>query len=141
MLLLEREILGYLSDNWSVTAPAVTPTLAWTHFNVTTNFSSDREYLIPFLRNLESRILETPASTGAVRRDYAMGLNLLLKENTGTSAVNSYVEVLKSLFSKKDISTASYSYSFSPLEIGNGFGQGPHFEIPVNVDFYVYSSD
>lgn len=141
MLLLEREILGYLSDNWSIAPPAITPTLAWTNFNVSVNFSSDEEYLVPVLRNLYSRILETPATTGAVRRDYAMGLNLLLKENTGTSAVNSYVEVLKNLFSKKDISTANYSYSFSPLEVGIGFGQGPHFEIPITVDFYVYSSD
>lgn len=136
MLLLEREILGHLSDNWTQS-----PVISWANFNVSVNYSSDIEYLVPFLRNLDSQILETPASTGAVRRDYAMGLNLLLKENTGTSAVNSYVEALKNLFSKKDISTANYSYSFSPLEVGPGFGQGPHFEIPISVEFYVYSSD
>ena len=135
MLLMEREILGYLADNW--TQP---PTISWANFNVSINYSADIEYLVPFLRNLDSQILETPASTGAVRRDYAMGLNLLLKENTGTSAVNTYVEVLRNLFSKKDVSTANYSYSFSPLETGPGFGQGPHFEIPVSVEFYVYSS-
>tara|TARA_Y100000361_G_C11135032_1_gene331352 strand:- start:90 stop:500 length:411 start_codon:yes stop_codon:yes gene_type:complete len=136
MLLLEREILGHLNDNWSET-----PIISWANFNVSVNYSADTEYLVPFLRNLDSEILETPATTGAVRRDYAMGLNLLLKENTGTSAVNSYVEVLKNLFSKKDVSTTNYLYSFSPLEVGVGFGQGPHFEIPVSVDFYVYSSD
>jgi hypothetical protein len=80
MILLEREILGHLSDNWTQS-----PVISWANFNVSVNYSSDIEYLVPFLRNLDSQILETPASTGAVRRDYAMGLNLLLKENTGTS--------------------------------------------------------
>ena len=135
MLQLEREILQHFSTNWTQT-----PTISWQYFNVVTKYSSDTEYIIPLLRNLDSVILETPAESGAVRRDYAMGLNLLLKENTGTSAVNTYVEVLTSLFSKKDISTANYSYSFSPLEVGIGVGSGPHFEIPVSVDFYVYSS-
>jgi hypothetical protein len=140
MLLLEREILGYLSDNWSVAAPATTPTLAWTNFNVSVNFQSDQDYLVPILRNLDSRILEIPAKCGAVRRDYAMGLNLLLRENTGTSAANAYVDVLKNLFDKKEVSTSGFDYSFSPLEIGPGFGQGPHFELPVSVEFFVYSS-
>ena len=135
MLQLEREILQHFSTNWTET-----PTISWQYFNVVTKYSSDTEYIVPLLRNLDSVILETPAESGAVRRDYAMGLNLLLKENTGTSAVNTYVEVLRNLFSKKDISTANYSYSFSPLEVGVGVGSGPHFEIPVSVDFYVYSS-
>tara|TARA_A100001035_G_C27611224_1_gene421003 strand:+ start:49 stop:459 length:411 start_codon:yes stop_codon:yes gene_type:complete len=135
MLQLEREILQHFSTNWTET-----PTISWQYFNVVTKYSSDTEYIVPLLRNLDSVILETPAESGAVRRDYAMGLNLLLKENTGTSAVNTYVEVLRNLFSKKDISTANYSYSFSPLEVGIGVGSGPHFEIPVSVDFYVYSS-
>lgn len=141
MLLMEREILGYLSDNWSVPLASSTPLLAWVNFNVSVNFSSDQEYLVPFLRNLDSEILEIPAECGAVRRDYAMGLNLLLRENTGTSAANAYVDVLKGLFDRKEIRTSSYDYSFSPLEIGPGFGQGPHFELPVSVDFFVYSSD
>ena len=135
MLQLEREILQHFSTNWTET-----PTISWQYFNVVTKYSSDTEYIVPLLRNLDSVILETPAESGAVRRDYAMGLNLLLKENTGTSAVNTYVEVLRNLFSKKDISTANYRYSFSPIEVGSGFGQGPHFEIPVSVEFYVYSS-
>ena len=135
MLQLEREILQHFSTNWTET-----PTISWQYFNVVTKYSSDTEYIVPLLRNLDSVILETPAESGAVRRDYAMGLNLLLKENTGTSAVNTYVETLRTLFSKKDISTANYSYSFSPLEVGVGVGSGPHFEIPVSVDFYVYSS-
>tara|TARA_Y100000816_G_C25924553_1_gene482132 strand:- start:180 stop:590 length:411 start_codon:yes stop_codon:yes gene_type:complete len=135
MIQLEREILQHFSTNWTET-----PTISWQYFNVVTKYSSDTEYIVPLLRNLDSVILETPAESGAVRRDYAMGLNLLLKENTGTSAVNTYVEVLRNLFSKKDISTANYSYSFSPLEVGIGVGSGPHFEIPVSVDFYVYSS-
>jgi hypothetical protein len=63
-----------------------------------------------------------------------------LKENTGTSAVNTYVEAIRNLFSKKDISTTNHLYSFSPIEVGSGFGQGPHFEIPVSTEFYVYSS-
>ena len=135
MLLLEREILGYLSDNWSQAA-----VISWTNFNVSVNYDANQEYLVPFLKNLDSEILETPAESAAVRRDYAMGLNLLLKENTGTSAVNTYVEALRNLFSKKDISTTNYLYSFSPIEVGSVFGQGPHFEIPVSTDFYVYSS-
>ena len=135
MLQLEREILQHFSTNWTET-----PTISWQYFNVVTKYSSDTEYIVPLLRNLDSVILETPAESGAVRRDYAMGLNLLLKENTGTSAVNTYVEVLRNLYRKKDISTANYSYSFSPLEVGIGVGSGPHFEIPVSVDFYVYSS-
>jgi len=139
VLLVEREILGYLSDNWSVPSPATTPILAWTNFNVSVNFSSDQDYLVPILRNLDSRILEIPAECGAVRRDYAMGLNLLLRENTGTSAANAYVDVLKNLFDKKEITTSSFDYSFSPLEIGAGFGQGPHFELPVSIEFFVYS--
>tara|TARA_B100000242_G_scaffold294341_1_gene276542 strand:+ start:5964 stop:6374 length:411 start_codon:yes stop_codon:yes gene_type:complete len=135
MLQLEREILQHFSANWTQT-----PTISWQYFNVVVKYSSDTEYIVPLLRALDSVILETPAESGAVRRDYAMGLNLLLKENTGTSAVNTYVETLRTLFSKKDISTANYSYSFSPLEVGVGVGSGPHFEIPVSVDFYVYSS-
>ncbi len=135
MLQLEREILQHFSTNWTQT-----PTISWQYFNVVVKYSSDTEYIVPLLRVLDSVILETPAESGAVRRDYAMGLNLLLKENTGTSAVNTYVEALRTLFSKKDISTANYSYSFSPLEVGVGVGSGPHFEIPVSVDFYVYSS-
>tara|TARA_B100002019_G_C20989883_1_gene460012 strand:+ start:122 stop:529 length:408 start_codon:yes stop_codon:yes gene_type:complete len=135
MLLIEREILGYLNDNWTQS-----PMIAWTNFNVSVNYQSDTEYLVPFIRNLDSVILEIPAECGAVRRDYAMGLNLLLRENTGTSAANIYVAELISLFDKKEISTSTYEYSFSPLEIGPGFGQGPHFELPVSVDFFVYSS-
>jgi hypothetical protein len=135
MLQLEREILQHFSTNWTQT-----PTISWQYFNVVVKYSSDTEYIVPLLKVLDSVILETPAESGAVRRDYAMGLNLLLKENTGTSAVNTYVEALRTLFSKKDISTANYSYSFSPLEVGVGVGSGPHFEIPVSVDFYVYSS-
>lgn len=135
MLLLEREILGYLSDNWSQE-----PSIAWVNFNVSVNFNSNEEYLVPFIRNLDSIILEIPANCGAVRRDYAMGLNLLLRENTGTSAANTYVDVLRGLFDKKEIRTSNYDYSFSPLEIGPGFGQGPHFELPISVDFFVYSS-
>ena len=135
MLQLEREILQHFSANWTQT-----PTISWQYFNVVVKYSSDTEYIVPLLRALDSVILETPAESGAVRRDYAMGLNLLLKENTGTSAVNTYVEALRSLFSKKDISTANHRYSFSPIEVGSGFGQGPHFEIPVSIEFYVYSS-
>lgn len=134
MLLVEREILGHLADNWTES-----PTIAWTGFNVSVNFNSDEEYLVPFLRTLNSQILEIPAECGAVRRDYAMGLNLLLRENTGTSAANTYIDALISLFDKKEISTSSYEYSFSPLEIGPGFGQGPHFELPISVEFFVYS--
>lgn len=135
MLLVEREILGYLNDNWTQS-----PAIAWSNFNVSVNYQSDQEYLVPFIRNLDSVILEIPAECGAVRRDYAMGLNLLLMENTGTSAANSYVDALISLFDKKEIRTTTYDYSFSPLEIGSGFGQGPHFELPISIDFFVYSS-
>ena len=135
MLLVEREILGYLNDNWTQS-----PAIAWSNFNVSVNYHSDQEYLVPFIRNLDSVILEIPAECGAVRRDYAMGLNLLLMENTGTSAANSYVDALISLFDKKEIRTTTYDYSFSPLEIGSGFGQGPHFELPISIDFFVYSS-
>ena len=135
MLLVEREILGYLNDNWTQS-----PTIAWTNFNVSVNYQSDQEYLVPFIRNLDSTILEIPAQCSAVRRDYAMGLNLLLRENTGTSAANGYVDALISLFDKKEIRTTTYDYSFSPLEIGSGFGQGPHFELPILIDFFVYST-
>jgi hypothetical protein len=44
------------------------------------------------------------------------------------------------LFDRKEISTDNYEYSFSPLEVGPGFGQGPHFELPISIDFFVYSS-
>jgi small-conductance mechanosensitive channel len=57
MLLIEREILGYLNDNW--TQP---PTIAWTNFNVSVNYQSDQDYLVPFIRNLDSVILEIPAN-------------------------------------------------------------------------------
>lgn len=135
MLLVEREILGYLNDNWSQP-----PAIAWTNFNVSVNYQSDLDYLVPSIRNLDSVILEIPANCGVVRRDYAMGLNLLLRENTGTSSANTYVTALLNLFDKKEISTATYEYSFSPLEVGSGFGQGPHFELPISIDFFVYSS-
>ena len=67
MLLLEREILGYLSDNWSQAA-----VISWTNFNVSVNYDANQEYLVPFLKNLDSEILETPAESAAVRRDYAV---------------------------------------------------------------------
>ena len=89
MLLIEREILGYLNDNW--TQP---PTIAWTNFNVSVNFQSNQDYLVPSIRNLDSVILEIPANCGAVRRDYAMGLNLLLRENTGTSSANLTLQIM-----------------------------------------------
>lgn len=136
MLPVEREILGYLSDNWDES-----PTISWSNFNVSTNYDSALEYIVPSLRVLKSEILEIPAFCGAIRRDYVMGLNLILLENTGTGAANSYVERLLELFNRKEIRTSSFDYSFSPLEVGSGFGLGPHFELPISVDFFVYSSD
>lgn len=132
---IEKEILGYLSDNWTADA-----TISWANSNVTVNYMVDQDYLVPSLVLIDSQIIEVPANCGAVRWDYILGLNLLIRENTGMNAAHTYISALDTLFHKKDLSTSSFVYHFSALDVAQGFGSGPHFEIPVSIDFHVYST-
>lgn len=135
----EMEIMDYLNTNWDL-SPATTPVISWAFSNVVYNYQASQDYLVPTIVTLASQILEVPSNCGAVRTDYNFGLNFLLVENTGMSAAKTYVDKLRDIFHKKDITTASYTYHFSSLEVTQGFSSGAHFELPVSVQFFVYST-
>ena len=61
------------------------PTIAWSNSNVTFNFNADIEYLIPSVVLAGSDVKEVPFSIGIVRQ-FILGLNLLIKDNTGMAA-------------------------------------------------------
>ena len=132
---IETEILHHLNSNWSQT-----PTIAWVNSNVTFNYDANTEYLVPSITLAGSEIKEVPNNIGIVRRDFILGLNLLIKDNTGMANVNTYTSALSTLYHKKDITTANYILHFDALEVSQGFGSGAHFEVPVVIDFYVFSS-
>ena len=132
---IETELLNHLNTNWSQS-----PSIAWVHSNVTFNYNANTEYLIPSITIAASDIKEVPNNIGIVRRDFILGLNLLIKDNTGMANVNTYTSALSALYHKKDISTTNYILHFGPLEVSQGFGSGAHFEVPVVIDFYVFSS-
>ena len=132
---IETEILDHLNTNWTQT-----PTVAWSNSNVTFNYDANIEYLIPSIRLAGSEVKEVPHNIGIVRRDFILGLNLLIKDNTGMANVNTYTSALSDIFHKKSISTTNFIYHFDALEVSQGFGSGAHFEVPVVIDFYVFSS-
>ena len=132
---IETEILDHLNTNWTET-----PTIAWSNSNVTFNFNADIEYLIPSVVLSGSDVKEVPFSIGIVRRDFILGLNLLIKDNTGMVNANTYVSALSDIFHKKSISTQNFLYHFDALEVSQGFSSGAHYEVPVVIDFYVFSS-
>lgn len=132
---IETEILDHLNTNWTET-----PTIAWSNSNVTFNFNADIEYLIPSVVLAGSDVKEVPFSIGIVRRDFILGLNLLIKDNTGMAAANTYASALSDIFHKKSISTQNFLYHFDALEVSQGFSSGAHYEVPVVIDFYVFSS-
>lgn len=136
---VEMQIMDHLNTNWDL-SPATTPLISWANSNVVLNYQADLNYLVPTIVTLATQILEVPSNCGAVRTDYNLGLNFLLVENTGMSAAKTYVDKLRDIFHKKDISTSSYTYHFSALEVTQGFGSGAHFELPVSVQFFVYST-
>ena len=132
---IETEILNHLNSNWSQT-----PTIAWVNSNVTFNYDANTEYLIPSVVLAGSDVKEVPSNDGIVRRDFILGLNLLIKDNTGMANANTYTNALSAIFHKIDISTTNFTYHFDALEVSQGFGSGAHFEVPVVIDFYVFSS-
>ena len=132
---IETEILDHLNTNWTET-----PTIAWSNSNVTFNFNADIEYLIPSVVLSGSDVKEVPFSIGIVRRDFILGLNLLIKDNTGMVNANTYASALSDIFHKKSISTQNFLYHFDALEVSQGFSSGAHYEVPVVIDFYVFSS-
>ena len=132
---IETEILDHLNTNWTET-----PTIAWSNSNVTFNFNADIEYLIPSVVLSGSDVKEVPFSIGIVRRDFILGLNLLIKDNTGMVNANTYASALSDIFHKKTISTQNFLYHFDALEVSQGFSSGAHYEVPVVIDFYVFSS-
>jgi len=132
---IETEILDHLNTNWTET-----PTIAWSNSNVTFNFNADIEYLIPSVVLAGSDVKEVPFNIGIVRRDFILGLNLLIKDNTGMANANTYASALSDIFHKKSISTQNFLYHFDALEVSQGFSSGAHYEVPVVIDFYVFSS-
>jgi len=135
----EMEIMSYLNTNWDL-SPADTPPISWANSNVVINYDANQDYLVPTIVTLATQILEVPSNCGAVRTDYSFGLNFLLVENTGMSAAKTYVDKLRDIFHKKDITTSSYTYHFSALEVTQGFSSGAHFELPGSVLFFTYST-
>ena len=131
---IETELLSHLNTNWSGA-----PTISYANSNVSVKYSASTEYIVPRIVLAVSEIMEIPYTTGGVRRDYVFGLNLLVKDNTGMAGVNTYASVLSNLYHKKDITTSSYIYHFDALEVSQGFGSGSHFEVPVSINFFVYS--
>ena len=132
---IRNEIFNYLNTNWDQT-----PTIAWVNSNVTFVYSASIEYIVPSLRLAYNEVMEIPYDEAIVRRDYILGLNLLVKDNTGIQNVDTYTARLSALFHKKTVSTTSYSFQFEALEVSQGFGSGSHFEVPVLISFYVFSS-
>ena len=132
---IETELFNYLNTGWDES-----PTISWANSNVTVTYNADTEYLVPSITLVDSEIAEVPASNGRVLRDYILGLNLLIKDNTGTYNSNTYATKLSTLFHKKDVSTTSFTLHFDALEVSQGFGAGAHFEVPVTIDFYVLST-
>ena len=132
---IETEILDHLNTNWTQT-----PTIAWSNSNVTFNYNADTEYLVPAIVIAASEVMEVPHNIGIVRRDFILGLNLLIKDNTGMATANTYTNALSDIFHKKSISTQNFLYHFDALEVSQGFSSGAHFEVPVVIDFYVFSS-
>lgn len=132
---IETELNNHLNTNWSQT-----PTISWANSNVASVYNANVEYLVPTIRLITSDVKEVPFANGLVRRDYLLGLNLLIKDNTGTHSSNTYVSALNTIFHKKDITTTSFTYHFDALEASQGFGSGAHWEVPVVIDFYVFST-
>lgn len=135
MTTVELEILDHLNTNWNLS-----PTISWAYSNVVFTYRADQEYLIPTMTTLNSEILEVPAESGAIRVDYSLGLNLLLIENTGMSSAKTYTDKLRTIFHKKNIQTSSHLYNFLVLEVEQGFSSGAHFELPVSIQFFIFSN-
>ena len=115
------------------------PNILWVSQNISASISADTEYIVPRITRAVTTVSEVPFEESDVRYDAIFNMNLLLKENTGTSSVYTYEEALKKMFHKKTISTSNYNYSFGALEVSSGFITGSHFEVPFDVTFYVFS--
>ena len=134
---IESELYNHLETNFSG------PTFAWISENVNTRPQAGTYYITPVVELISSEVLEVPYSSSNVRRDYRLGLNILVPYDQGTSTVRTYIDSLTTLYSKKDIATSSYKYYFEVVESRSGFistVSSEHFETPVYVDFRVYST-
>lgn len=132
---IESEILNHLNTEWDQS-----PTISFANSNVVVKYDATTEYLVPRIRLVLSDVKEIPFEDGIVRRDYIFIMNLLLKENTGMANANTYTARLSAIFHKKDVQTANFLYHFGALDVADGFPSGAHFEVPVSIDFYTFSS-
>ena len=132
----ESEIYNHLSTNFSG------PTFGWTSENVHFRPQEGVYYITPVAELIFSQALEIPIDSSAEKKDYIFGLNIISPKDQGTSTIRSYINSLRTLYSKKSISTTNYNYFFDILESKTGYivpKMPEHFETPISISFTVYS--
>lgn len=132
---VESELYDHLNTNWSSTS------ISWMNQNVQFQPVLSTSYIIPRVEFFSMTAREVPHSQSMIDKNGRFVLNLLVPFDTGTASIRSYIDELKTLYDRKDLSTSSYVYYFGVLNDRSGFISSlseEHFEVPVFVDFRVY---
>ena len=137
---IESELYDHFNTQKAGNSDLNSLTILWISQNISASVSPSTEYIVPNIVLGTSGARELPYDQSIVRYDYIFFMNLLLKENTGTSKVYTMADAIRSIYHKKTITTSSYTYSFDTLEVSNGFMTGGHFEVPVTINFYTFAS-
>lgn len=134
---VESELFDHLNSNWSSTS------ISWLNENVQFQPTLPNSYILPRVDYFSIIAREVPHSSSMVDRNARFVLNLMVPFDTGAGVFRTYIDELRTLYDRKDLSLSTYTYYFDVLNDRAGFVSSlseEYFEVPVFVDFRVYET-
>ena len=134
-----QSIIQYVADNWSRTP------INYASFNVNfdpkitfTGYTDNDSWLAPSVTMVLATGVEIPVESGVRKEQYQLFLNIVTNRFVGDGTINDHFDALKVLLDRKTITTGGHVFYFDSMEARRAFVVYEKYEMPVEIDFFVY---